>query len=211
VNSRDIRICFFGDSFLAGVGDPACLGWVGRLAGRLHGEGRPLTVYNLGVRGNTSTDVLARFDVETVPRLRPGTDTRVVVSVGVNDTMLEGHAPRVTAEVSTANLEEIIAKARHHDLPLLVVGPPPIADGRHNARIADLVDRYGDLCSRCTVPFVDAYAPLIDSPWMIEARRGDGAHPAEAGYQALADLAYKPCAAWLSSNPLDRRGGREAR
>lgn len=30
--SRDLRICFLGDSFVAGVGDPRCLGWAGRLA-----------------------------------------------------------------------------------------------------------------------------------------------------------------------------------
>ena len=27
---RDVRVCVFGDSFVAGVGDPKSLGWVGR-------------------------------------------------------------------------------------------------------------------------------------------------------------------------------------
>ena len=30
---RDLRVCFVGDSYVAGVGDTAGLGWVGRLAG----------------------------------------------------------------------------------------------------------------------------------------------------------------------------------
>jgi acyl-CoA thioesterase I len=195
MTGRDVRICFFGDSFVAGVGDPAGLGWVGRLARALHAEGTPLTVYNLGVRGNTSADVLARFDSELRARLRPGTDTRVVVSFGVNDTMLDGGVPRVAPAESVANLEEIIGRTR---LPLLVVGPPPIADDEHAARIADLSGRYRELCARQAVPFAEVHPALLDSPWIAEARLSDGAHPAEAGYQALADLVHPPCAAWLS-------------
>ena len=41
--ARDLRICFVGDSFVAGVGDPLCLGWPGRLAARTFADGQPLT------------------------------------------------------------------------------------------------------------------------------------------------------------------------
>jgi acyl-CoA thioesterase-1 len=199
MTAHDIRICLFGDSFAIGVGDPACLGWVGRLAKHMHSKACPLTIYNLGVRGNTSADVLARFDTEATPRVRPDTDTRVIVSVGVNDTVLDDRFPRVAPEQSTANLTAIIGKAARRGLPLLVVGPPPIADDGHNARIADLNQRYSRLCGQLAVPFVDVYRPLIDSSaWMTEVRQGDGAHPGAAGYQVLADLAFKPWSAWLA-------------
>lgn len=32
--SEDLRICFIGDSFVAGVGDETALGWTGRLLAR---------------------------------------------------------------------------------------------------------------------------------------------------------------------------------
>lgn len=35
----DLRVCLVGDSFVAGVGDPDHLGWVGRVAVRSHGAG----------------------------------------------------------------------------------------------------------------------------------------------------------------------------
>ena len=55
-----MRILAFGDSFVAGVGDPAHQGWLGRaLAGRPE-----VTVYNLGVRGDTSADILRRWAAE---------------------------------------------------------------------------------------------------------------------------------------------------
>jgi lysophospholipase L1-like esterase len=52
--SSDVRVCFLGDSFVAGVGDPHCLGWAGRLAALSHARGLLLTVYNLGVRRDTT-------------------------------------------------------------------------------------------------------------------------------------------------------------
>ncbi len=50
----DLRVCFLGDSFVAGVGDPEHLGWVGRVAARTNRGGQPLTAYGLGVRRETA-------------------------------------------------------------------------------------------------------------------------------------------------------------
>jgi acyl-CoA thioesterase-1 len=60
-HSEDLRICFIGDSFVAGVGDETALGWTGRLLARSAEAGRPATGYNLGIRRNTSTDIRARL------------------------------------------------------------------------------------------------------------------------------------------------------
>ena len=103
----DLRVCFVGDSFVAGVGDPEHLGWVGRLAARTHRQHRPLTAYVLGVRRETSRDVAARWRAECEARLPPECDGRVVVSVGVNDTTLEDGAVRVTARLPIEDLGEI--------------------------------------------------------------------------------------------------------
>jgi len=66
----DRRILFFGDSFVAGVGDPTGLGWAGRVAAASHDASRPITAYNLGVRGDTSADVALRFEAEMLARTR---------------------------------------------------------------------------------------------------------------------------------------------
>ena len=68
----DLRVVFVGDSFVAGVGDPEGRGWVGRVVAAAHAAGLPLTAYNLGVRRETSADVLAReleFGVGRLPRI----------------------------------------------------------------------------------------------------------------------------------------------
>ena len=198
---RDIRICIFGDSFTVGTGDPAHMGWVGRLARDLHNDGFVLTVYNLGVRAHTSADVRARFDAELAVRLRRDIDTRVAVAIGVNDTVLDGELPRVAPEVSIANLEALCDTTEQLGLALLVVGPTPVTDALHNRRIADLSDRLGNLCRRRDVPYVEAHATLERSQvWMGEVAAIDGAHPRSAGYQLLADLIADPWRTWLLSS-----------
>ncbi len=102
--SRDLRICFLGDSFVAGVGDPEHSGWVGRVAARTHRGGHAFTGYNVGVRGQTSVEVLARARDECAQRLPHGCDGRVVISFGTDDTAWEGSALRVAADASAAAL-----------------------------------------------------------------------------------------------------------
>ena len=66
---RDVRVCVFGDSFVAGVGDPKALGWVGRVAARTPpSTGVALTLYPLGVRGQSTEDMVVRMPLEFSPR-----------------------------------------------------------------------------------------------------------------------------------------------
>ncbi|WP_366929047.1 GDSL-type esterase/lipase family protein [Gordonia sp. (in: high G+C Gram-positive bacteria)] len=82
----DLRVCFFGDSFVAGLGDSTGLGWVGRVSVAARAAGHRLTSYNLGVRRETSVQVVGRIPVEAPPRLLDAEDARLVLSFGVNDT-----------------------------------------------------------------------------------------------------------------------------
>lgn len=63
-----LRLCFFGDSFINGTGDPAGLGWVGRACASQRTASPDLTVYNLGVRGNTTAQINQRWR----PKRKPG-------------------------------------------------------------------------------------------------------------------------------------------
>jgi hypothetical protein len=93
----DRRLLFFGDSLVAGVGDPSGRGWVGRVVAASFGGGLPFTAYNLGVRRETSEQVAARWHSEALPRLLPEADVRIVVSFGANDTTIEHGRLRVTS------------------------------------------------------------------------------------------------------------------
>jgi acyl-CoA thioesterase I len=171
------------------VGDPGYLGWVGRVAAQL-----PMTAYNLGVRRETSVEVVARWRAEAQPRIVRGADMRVVFSFGANDATQEEGRLRVAAEDTVRALREALDGAAELGLPAFVVGPPPTGDEAHAARVEALSARMADACS---APFVEVARPLRRSgPWLAEARAGDGAHPAAGGYAQLAALVQEPFLRW---------------
>lgn len=184
-----LTVLFLGDSFVAGVGDPTALGWTGRLLAATHRADRDVTGYVLGVRRQTSDDVLDRWEREVDVRL-PGVGAgAVVVAFGVNDATVEDGHRRVPETRTVDNLRALVEGARARGLAVLVVGPPPIADDDVNARLVALDARLRVTATVLEVPFVPTVGPLRDDPvWRAEVVAGDGAHPGAAGYERLAAL-----------------------
>jgi lysophospholipase L1-like esterase len=159
--------------------------------------GIAVTPYNLGVRRETSEQVVARLEAEAAPRLTDEEPCRLVLSFGANDATLEGGRVRVKPDGSVAALRRGLGIARRLGLPALVVGPPPVADPAHAERILALSAR---LAAASTAPYVEVAGALVASgPWMAEARAGDGAHPGAAGYAQIAELVRAPFLSWLRS------------
>jgi acyl-CoA thioesterase-1 len=196
---RDVRVMFFGDSFVAGVGDDSGLGWVGRVVAGARSAGVPLTAYNLGVRRETSAAVLERWEAEARPRVSREADCRVVFSFGANDATVENGRPRVSAAESIAGLSQAIAGAARLALPVLVVGPPPANDDEQQNRIVQLSASFAEVAEERRVPYVEVAGPLLaSSTWSREAEAGDGAHPGRDGYALLSELVMEPWLEWLS-------------
>lgn len=192
----DRRLLFFGDSLVAGVGDPSGRGWVGRIVAASFGSGLPMTAYNLGVRGDTSLQVAARWRAEAQPRLTPGSDARIVLSFGANDTTIENGYIRAEPERSCAVLSGMLQEAATLGLPVFGVGPAPVDDPEQNDRIGSPSDAFAEVCRGLGVPFVSVVEPLLASQvWMQEVTAGDGAHPANDGYEILAGCVV--AAGWI--------------
>jgi acyl-CoA thioesterase I len=174
-----VRVCVFGDSFVAGTGDPKALGWVGRVAARTPpSTGVDLTAYPLGVRGETTEEIVVRMPLESAARFARGDEHRAVIASGIND------ADRgIDPAKSAAALDFGLASA---GVPILVVGPPPVGDDNLQARIADIDAAFAEVCHRHEVPYLATYGPLAGKkPW-LEAKADDGVHPNQTGYGLLA-------------------------
>lgn len=189
---------FVGDSLVAGVGDPTGRGWVGRCVAAAYEAGTAVTPYNLGVRGDTSRDVLQRWEGEARPRLAAEAAMRVVFSFGANDTIREGGELRVPTDESIANLDAVLVRAAALALPAFIVGPSPVDDEHQRQRSLELARRMGHVAASRGVPFVDVASAINRSDvWRDEAARGDGAHPRAGGYELLAELIRGPWLTWL--------------
>jgi len=192
-----MRICFVGDSFVNGTGDQECLGWAGRICAEAQRQGHDVTYYNLGIRRDTSADIMGRWCQEVVCRLPQGVDARVVFSFGVNDVTVEDGVPRLELADSIRNARQILGEAKQ-SYPVLMVGPPPTGDEEKNEDAARLSKELGLARKELDVPYLDVLAALKDSgTWIREAEAYDGSHPRAGGYSELAALVQE-WPAWLS-------------
>ncbi|MCH9812597.1 MAG: lipase [Epsilonproteobacteria bacterium] len=186
---QDIRICFIGDSFVNGTGDREKLGWIGRVAERAESDLREITYYNLGVRRDTSSDILRRFEQETKQRFSEDADNRLLLSCGVNDIVMIDGKQRVSYAQSVKNLETMLRGAKRVYDHILMVGPPPIDDAEANVRIAELDAMFLEVCQAQDIPYLSICYRLMQEPvWLREVASNDGAHPRSGGYTLLADM-----------------------
>ncbi|MBC1237445.1 MULTISPECIES: GDSL-type esterase/lipase family protein [Nostoc] len=200
---REVRICFIGDSFVNGTGDPECLGWTGRVCANANKKGYDITYYNLGIRRDTSSDIAKRWLQEVSLRLPKEYDARVVFSFGLNDTTPENGKTRVDLADSLKNAQEILNKAQQL-YPVLMIGPAPYVereDLERRQRNRDLTQNLALICQELNVPYLDVF-PILEKSniWINEARANDGAHPRVGGYTEFAKI-VENWDAWLNWFP----------
>jgi acyl-CoA thioesterase-1 len=177
---------FFGDSFVAGFGDPSGQGWVGRVALKGSENGWPFEVANHGVPGETSAQAVARwFNTLVEPAAVRQRDERAVFSFGTNDVIVG-----MSQEESVASLRAALDLAKSLEVPALVIGPPPVGDlPEADAMLAQVSAAFAELAAVHEVPFVATHAVLSEpGPWREEAAASDGSHPTGGGYAVLAGL-----------------------
>lgn len=174
-------ICYFGDSITLGYGDPAGLGWPGRVSGALSNGGDDITSYNLGVRQNTSIKIRDRWKQEAILRTMPGKGLKLIFSFGVAD-MTNNVEEQDTLEAARAILTEAMTMG-----DVLMVGPTPVLDEGKCATVAELSEAIGALCEDLSVPFIPTLVPMLEDPvFPVALADGDGYHPTASGYAALA-------------------------
>ncbi len=104
------NICIFGASSTWGAWDKEKGGWVNRLRLFIDSQDKDMFVYNLGVSGDTTRELLARFDVEAEAR-QPAV---IIFSIGDNDSIFIKSQNRqmVAAEEFEKNIQQLIDKSK---------------------------------------------------------------------------------------------------
>lgn len=170
-----------GDSLTAGYGLPQEQGFVPQMQAWLQKQDVDVTISNAGVSGDTTAGGLSRMDWS----LTPDTDA-LIVNLGGND-LLRGIDPANT----TANLDQILAKAQARKLPVLFVGLKALNNyGPDFKTEFDAV--YPALAKKYNVPlYPDYFAVLKSDPnqtrSLSQYMQLDGLHPNAAGVARIVD------------------------
>ena len=196
----EIRVCFIGDSLVLGTGDDDFLGWPGRIMQREREAGHNVTLYNTGIRGDTTTMIEPRWRAEAEARLPKENPGALVFSFGCNDMAMQNGELRNAPEVAVASARRMISEAKDW-LPTLWIGPPPVNDddmpfssapGRErflsSSRNVQLSDMFQDVAAELGVPYLDLFSLLAaNSEWPKFYVKGDGVHPTREGYATIAE------------------------
>jgi len=193
------RIYCFGDSITLGCNDSQGLGWPGRLGRGLKRNERSLAVYNLGINGDTSSNIAARWRHETEARSRNETGL-LFFAFGFND------ASRPTDGKLQVELQDSIACARELMLAaksvsdILWIGPTPLDESvnplrtefdtwtTYNDEIAGYDKAYAELAQDLDVDYLRLFPEFVQSERYSAALvSGDGIHPGDDGYAMIAE------------------------
>ena len=198
-----IRIGFVGDSITHGTGDETLLGWTYRVGQAEAAKGHDVTVYNLGIRADTSALVEARWDIEVNSRLKAEMNCATVWAIGINDSAHEKTAStdglRVPLDESLDRISRMINTAKSVG-PALWVGPTPVIEEMmpidrlpgvvydfRNGVIETYNNAFTKKASEIGVPYLDLYNDLAGDPdWDASLRASDGLHPNADGYVMMA-------------------------
>ena len=191
-------ISVFGDSITFGRGNNINRGWVGRLRKVFEQKDPYNAVYNLGVPGDTSKDLVKRFDVEASSRikyLREGDRHVIILAIGLNDSRLNKGKVETSLKDFEKNVNSLIKKAKKHTKEILIIGLTPVdeiltKDYEDTSFSNERIQKYNDLLREISfkqgIPFLDIFSELSLINYEILLK--DGLHPNSEGYKEIFEL-----------------------
>lgn len=198
---QPLRIIALGDSLIYGYGDFVGGGWVERLRRQwMSPQGAGHVLYNLGVRGDRTHQVIQRLEQEFSCRgeLRNRLPDLILLSVGVNDSPRVGkpegklYTDFETFKEQTKQLLDMAQKL----CPVLFIGMTPVNETQMpfaQCLYYNHLDQYRykeatlQACQASNIPYLDIFDLWLSrgTNWINTQLGEDGLHPNVAGYQAL--------------------------
>jgi len=197
------KIIVFGDSIAHGVGDTKEGGWVQKLKNFLDEETlseseNKYTIYNLGVPGNTTEDLLGRFEFETEQGLKGDEENLVFIfAIGINDSQFihSKNNLRFSLEEYRKNLEKLLDLAKNFSSKIIFLGLTPVDETKTtpipwnvdksymNEYIQKFDNTLRQFCEENKVYFVEIFKSFTENDYnkLLE----DGLHPNTEGHNII--------------------------
>ena len=199
------RILVFGDSITAGALDYEEGGWVNRLRKFLDlkvlvDRKFSYRVYNLGISGDTTEDLIERFEFETKTRLKEPEENIIILEIGINDSLLfqDKGELSVSAEKTKKNIQKLIKLSRKFTEKFLFIGLSPVYEPKVNplpwrkevSYRNEYIRKYNEIiksvCKEKNVKFVEILEEWIRTDYnrFLE----DGVHPNSEGHEKIFEI-----------------------
>lgn len=200
-----MRVLFYGDSITQGFWDVKG-GWVGRL--REYFDTRAMQdlahnvqpeIFNLGVSGDTTRNLLARVENETKVRIWPGDPVVAVIAIGTNDDLFEGGAQHISPQEFKQNLQKIVEILQPLTQNIILVGNPACDESRTtpvfwanchytNAELERSERTIAEVATQNGLPYVPVFKTFKARVEAGDDLLEDGLHPNAAGHQLIVDI-----------------------
>jgi lysophospholipase L1-like esterase len=190
-----MNICIFGDSITEGLYDNEKNGWVNRLKEKFGND----EIFNFGISGDTTDDLLARFNRDTSGKQL----NAVMFAVGINDSIYLPKQKRnyVSFEKFEENLKTLAKKAKQHTKKIIFLGLTPVDESltmpisweleMHYSN--DQVRKYNDVikqfCRDEKIQFIDILDDFLKDDY--RHMLSNGLHPNAEGYEWIANKVAK--------------------
>ncbi|MCX6803800.1 MAG: SGNH/GDSL hydrolase family protein [Candidatus Diapherotrites archaeon] len=182
------NICIFGASTAFGYGDNEKGGWAERLKLCLREKGKGI-VFNLGISGQTTKDVLKRIENESAPR-KPKV---IIIQVGDNDAIFlkKENKNKVPLEEFSKNLTELLKKAKVITKNVVVLSTKKVLEEKMCPAPWDKnvyyynkeMEKYASEIKRETEKHACEYVDILNL--LEEKDYFDGLHPNYSGHDKI--------------------------
>ena len=185
------KIGIWGASITQGYNDFELYGWVNRLRELIKSDTKPFYIYNLGISGDMSDDIVNRFELEATARK---VDT-AIIAIGINDSAVwvESKENRVSTHDYKNNLEKLVKIANKLEIEIVFVSSSIADDNIQNPcpwcpdiiYSTEQIFRYNKVMEEVSINNHIQFINLFDSLSVLDLH--DGLHPNAKGHQKIAE------------------------
>lgn len=190
------KILIFGDSITYGQRDLELGGWTNRLKLAIANDSSIASchVFNMGISGQTTGEVLERLDRECEGRVLEDANNIIILAAGINDTQMIRGKVLVREDDFRDNVNILIDYAESHTDNVIYIGLTPVDETRTNPVWwnktqnwrNEIIERYDqiirEVCSEQGVRYLhmfDRIDPLTNE---------DGLHPSAEGHRIMTEI-----------------------
>ncbi len=196
-------ILAFGDSITFGRGVVPSTGWANRLKEYFESKDFYNVLYNLGIPGDSSTDLLKRFEIEAESRIKyyfPDNKFVILIAIGTNDSRGLGSPDNIQINPKDYenNVCEMVDIAKNQTKEVILIGLPPVDESLmpfentyfSNKTIEQFNDILQKIAEENSLLFCDIYSEFTKQenyPKLLV----DGVHPNAEGYKIMYEIIKK--------------------